>query len=50
MAGVALGGATLAGGFALAAAEYQSTIGFAARHENTHSQQIDATKAIYRGV
>lgn len=44
MAGVAFGGAALGGGFALAAAEYQASTGFAARHENTHSQQIEATK------
>ena len=44
MAGVAFGDAALGGGFALAAAGYQTSAGFAARHEITHAQQIEATK------
>lgn len=44
MAGVAFGGAALSGGFALAAAGYQTSTGFAARHETTHAQQIETTK------
>lgn len=44
MAGIAFGSAALGGGFALAAAGYQTTTGFAARHEATHAQQIEMAK------
>lgn len=44
MAGLAFGGPALGGGFSLAAAGYQTSTGFAARHETTHAQQVETTK------
>ncbi|KJA17374.1 hypothetical protein HYPSUDRAFT_46460, partial [Hypholoma sublateritium FD-334 SS-4] len=44
MAGVAFGSAAVGGGFAFAAAAYQTSAGFAARHETTHTQQVEITK------
>ena len=44
MAGVAFGSAALGGAFSLAAAGYQTSAGFAARHEIAHAQQIEITR------
>ena len=44
MAGVAFGSAALGGAASVAAAAYQATSGFTARHEATHAQQIETTK------
>lgn len=44
MAGVAFGSTVLGAGISLATAVYQTSTGFAARHETTHAQQIETTK------
>ena len=44
MAGVAFGSASLGGAFSLAAAGYETSAGFGARHEIAHALQIEITK------
>ncbi len=46
MAGVAIGSAAMGGAASVAAAAYQASVGFTARHETTHAQQIDITKRL----
>ena len=44
MAGVSFGSAALSAASSVAVAAYQASIGFTARHEATHAQQIVTTK------